>query len=89
MKIGIKKRGTFGVKRIWLDGTIEKIEKKTNPVNPKNEGLSVFFRGVDGIGVISFSPKEVEMFVAKSSYKKKLSDTKEDSKVKKARKKRG
>ena len=67
MKIGIKRRGMFGVRRIALEGKIEKIEKRPNPINPEQNGLTLFFKGLEGIGFIHFSSKEIEMLSKKPS----------------------
>lgn len=83
MKVRIKKRGAFGIKKIALDGKIEKVERSENPVNPGNHGVSIFFKGVEGLGVIRLSPKESEM-VAMSAMPKK---DKQESSVKPLKKK--
>jgi len=57
MKIRIKKRGIFGIKKSGIDGRLEKVETK--------EGLKVFLRGLDGLGLIVFSDKETESLVNK------------------------
>jgi outer membrane biosynthesis protein TonB len=57
MRIRLKRRSAFGVKRHGLDGNIGKIEKK--------EGLHVFVKGMKGLGLIVFSPKEIEMLSGK------------------------
>jgi hypothetical protein len=66
MKVGIKKRGTLGVKKIFIEGRIEKIEHKQGGVQAGKENLTVFFRGLEGIGIIQLSPKEVELIFEKS-----------------------
>lgn len=58
MKIGIKRRGVWGVKRTSLGAKIEKVEKKE--VLGK-EMIAVYFRGIEGVGIISLAPKELEM----------------------------
>jgi len=68
MKIRLKKRGTFGVKKIGLDGNIGKIEK--------SEGLRVFVKGLEGLGVVVFSPKEVEMLMNKIKPEKEVKEKK-------------
>ena len=79
-KMILKKRGTFGVKRIGLEGKIAKIEKSVSPVTPEKSGLNVFVKGLEGLGVVGFSPKQVEMIVTKATKK-------EVKKKKKAKKK--
>lgn len=59
MKTGIKKRGFLGVKRIALEGKIEKIEMKQNHGDGKG-GLMLFFRGLEGLGFVNFSQQEIE-----------------------------
>ena len=76
MKIRIKKRGIFGVKKIGLDCKIGKIERMEDPLAGKGKRLSVFFKGLEGMGTISFSDKEAEML------RKKLKDKKESGKKK-------
>jgi len=58
MKIRMKKRGVLGVKKIALDGKIGKIEKKDG-------GLQIFVRGLEGLGVVGFGPREIEMIKKK------------------------
>jgi len=53
----MKKRGTFGIKKIKLDGKVQKMEKK--------EGMNVFVKGPEGVCVVSFSPQEVNMLKEK------------------------
>lgn len=77
MKIRLKKRGMFGVKKVKLDGKIERIER--------GEGTNVFVRGLEGIGVVVFSPREVEMIVSKVKRK----EVKEKKVKKRVKKKRG
>jgi len=60
MRIRMKKRGVLGLKRIGIDGKIGKIEVRENPAEGKL-GLSIFFKGLEGMGVVSFSEKEIEM----------------------------
>lgn len=62
MKIGIKKRGTFGTKRTFLGAKIEKVERKEIA---GKETVSVFFRGLEGMGVMTLAPKELEMITQK------------------------
>jgi outer membrane biosynthesis protein TonB len=57
MRIGLKKRGTFGDKRVGLSGKIAKIEK--------NDGLNIYFKGQNGSGLLSFSPREIEILAEK------------------------
>lgn len=61
MKIRIKKRGLLSVKRIGLDGKIGKIELMEKPMEGKGKGLSVIIKGLEGIGAVIFSDKEIEM----------------------------
>jgi hypothetical protein len=58
MRLRLKKRGMLGVKKINLKGRIVKIGK--NPDFGK-EGLVVFFRGLEGVGIVDFGKKEMEM----------------------------
>jgi hypothetical protein len=53
MRLRVKKRGAFGIKRIPFDGKIEKIEKK--------EALILYLKGPDGVGIVSFSAKEIDI----------------------------
>lgn len=87
MKIGIKKRSAFGVKRIALEGKIEKIEKKASASDPGKQSLVVFFKGLEGLGVINLSPKEVEMLVEKAKTEKKVESVKEEASTKTVKKK--
>jgi len=88
MKIRLKKRGIFGVKRIGFDARIERIEdlKKDNfPMlkapkgltskigkNLAPRGISIFIKGLEGMGVITLSPREIEMISGKREGKKKI-----------------
>ncbi len=57
MKIRLKKRGIVGIKKIGLDGRLEKVDAE--------EGVKVFVRGLDGLGLIIFSDKEAENLINK------------------------
>lgn len=70
MRIRIKKPGFFGIKKTDIGGKIDKVEKK-------NGIAHVFFRGVGGGGIISFSEKEREL----------IDDNLSDKKQKKTKKK--
>lgn len=66
MRIGIKKRGTLGVKKTFIEGKIEKIEHKHGDVQAGKERTTIFFRGLEGIGIIQLSPKEIELIFEKA-----------------------
>ena len=64
MRIRLKKRGVFGIKRIPFDGRIEKVERG------QDGGLDLYVRGLEGLGLISFSQKELGMLDGKTKSKK-------------------
>ncbi|MFH1425712.1 MAG: hypothetical protein ABIG28_03250 [archaeon] len=61
MRIRIKKRGFFGVKKIKLDGQISRVDK--------GEGMHIFIRGVEGLGLVSLSLKEMQVLKEKAKGK--------------------
>ena len=71
MRVGLKKRGFWGVKRIGLEGKIERIEKKETPINSEGGGLRIFFKGLEGLGGVNLSSREVKMIIEKASSRKK------------------
>lgn len=64
MRIRLKTRGAFGIKRIPFDGRIEKVERG------QDGGLDLYVRGLEGLGLISFSQKEIGMLGGKTERKK-------------------
>lgn len=62
MKIRIKRRGVIGVKKLGLDGRIERVEKH---VEGDKEIVSIFFRGLEGLGALRLSKKELELIYKK------------------------
>jgi len=71
MKFRMKKRGVFGVKRFDLDGKIGKIERREDPAAGNGMGMDVFFKGLEGIGVVTFSESEVGVLREKLKERKK------------------
>ena len=57
MKIRLKKRSVLGIKRIKLDGKIEKVVKKGGAGSKAKEGTVVFISGMEGIAAVGFSSK--------------------------------
>lgn len=76
MKIGIKKRSVFGVKKITLEGKITRVEEKASKLTPDRKHFFVFFKGIEGLGIIQLSSKEKEMLAKKITGKKKNKATK-------------
>jgi len=94
MNIGLKKRSAFGVKRFGFEAKIERIEKSKSASDPGRDVLTVFFKGLEGIGFFSMTPNEFDMLreyvhPKKEVYKpKKVAKKKAKKKIKKQSRKK-
>ena len=60
MEIRIKKQNKDGIVRLESQGAVKEILIKEDFLHPKEEAISVCFRGTNSSGIIDFSPKEFE-----------------------------
>ncbi len=60
MKIKLKKQNQDGVVRIETGGNIKEVVINEDLLNPKNESISVCYRGKNSSGIVYFSPVEIE-----------------------------
>jgi len=60
MQVRVKKQNKDGVVRLETSGQIKEVIINEDFMNPKQESISVCFRGVSSSGIIDFKPEEIE-----------------------------
>ena len=60
MRIKIKKQNQDGIVRLESSGDVKEIIINEDFLHPKDESISVCFRGKDSSGIIDFRPEEIE-----------------------------
>jgi hypothetical protein len=60
MQIRVKKKVDLKTIRVKASGSIKEVLINEDIFNPKDESVSVCFRGKDSSGIIDFTPDEIE-----------------------------
>jgi hypothetical protein len=63
MKIKIRKSNGDGIVRLETSGEIKEILINEDILNPKDESISLCFRGKNSSGIVDLTPSEAEMFI--------------------------
>lgn len=60
MQVKIRKINSDGMVRLESTGDIKEVLINEDFLNPKNESISVCFKGKNSSGIVDFTPKEIE-----------------------------
>jgi hypothetical protein len=60
MKIKIRKQNKDGIVRVETSGTVKEVLINEDLLHPREESISVCFRGQSSSGIVDFSPAEIE-----------------------------
>jgi stringent starvation protein B len=88
MKVGLKKRSAFGVKRFGFEAKVERIEKTRSGSVPNRDVLTIFFRGLEGMGFFTMTPSEFDELREHIHPKRETAKKKKKAVQKKASKKK-
>ena len=72
MKIRVKKHNADGTVRLESGGEIKEVLINEDFTNPKNETISLCFKGQNSSGIVDLSPGEIEMIYGSLRTKKHL-----------------
>ena len=72
MKLRIKKANSDGIVRLESGGDIKEVMINEDFMNPKNEHISVCFKGQNSSGIIDLTPDEIEKIYGALKAKKHL-----------------
>lgn len=61
MKIKLKRENADGISRVESIGDVKEIMINEDFLHPKEESISICFRGKNSSGIIDFTPEEIEM----------------------------